>query len=97
MTTRTRRKTFFPVRLDEAQPEIIVPVSTIRADGGTVLTFESERYRGDRRLVRVFPNASRPWEILFLSMLRHRVDKWAPAHGDGILVAEDLISNLPTT
>jgi hypothetical protein len=30
-------------------------------------------------------------------MLAHRVDKWAPAYGDGILIAEDKIAHLPTT
>lgn len=92
-----RRKTYFPVRLDEAQPEIILPVNTVRPDGGTVVTFEPSRYTGERRLVRVFPSASRPWEVLFLSMLEHRRDKFAPAHGDGILVCEDKIAQLPTT
>lgn len=95
--TPHKRKTFFPVRLNEAQPEIIVPVDTTRVDGAIVTTFEPTRYRGDRQLVRVFPNAERPWEILYLGMLSHRVDKWAPAYGDGILVAEDKIAHLPTT
>lgn len=87
---RGRKRLWFPVRLDEPEPvQVILPVDTVRADTGVVRTFEQSDLpaRGER-VVRVFPSASRPWEILFLQMLAHRRQKWAPAKGDGILVLE---------
>lgn len=94
--TPKKRKTFFPVRLDETPPVLVIlPKDTVRPDNGTIRTFESFVYKGPRKLVRVFPNPERPWETLYLQGLTQHDQKFAPANGDGILVAEDYIKDLP--
>ena len=84
----TRKRIWFPVRLDEPAPVVLVPVDSVRPDNGTVRTFEPEKLNIAEKVVRIFPCAARPWEVLYLRMLDHRRQKWAPAHGDGILVLE---------
>lgn len=87
-----RPRHWFPVRIDEPEGvEVLMPHSTVRSDGGTVVTFEPVKAPAGKKLVRVFPSATRPWEILFLQMLKHRIQKWAPASGDGILVLEEAL------
>lgn len=94
--TPKKRKTFFPLRLDEPVPSmVIVPKDTVRPDNGTVRTFEPVPYKGPRKLVRVFPNPERPWETIYLQSLIQHDQKFAPANGDGILVAEEYIKDLP--
>ena len=85
-----RKRTWFPIRLDEpGDVEVLMPHDNVRPDNGTVTTFEPTKLPADAgKVVRVYPCASRPWEVLFLQMLEHRKQKWAPAHGDGILVLE---------
>ena len=65
----------------------------MRSDSGIVKTWEPDKQKGD--FVRVFPCAARPWEILFLRMLDNQREKFAPAHGDGILVLRAKIEALP--
>lgn len=84
-----RKRTWFPIRLDEpGDLEVLMPHDNVRPDGGTVTTFEPVKLPTTEKVVRIFPCASRPWEVLFLQMLEHRRQKWAPAHGDGIIVLE---------
>lgn len=85
-TPATQRRIYFPIRLAEPDPLVIKPVDTVRPDTGIVRTFEPDKITGP--YVRVFPCAARPWEILFLQMLRQHDQKFAPANGDGILVLE---------
>lgn len=90
------RKIFFPIRLDEPVPHLVImPKDTIRPDNGTVRTFEPTPYKGPHKLVRVFPHPERPWETLYLQTLTQHDQKFAPANGDGILVAEKYINDLP--
>lgn len=96
MSTPKKRKIFFPLRLDEPEPALVImPKDTVRPDNGTVRTFEPVVYKGPRKLVRVFPHPERPWETLYLQTLSQHDQKFAPANGDGILVAEEYISDLP--
>jgi len=52
--------------------------------------FQSVALRGDWS--RVYPTTSH--HVLFLQMLENNVDKYAPEHGEGILVRTDKISNI---
>lgn len=88
-TSNPRRRKWFPIRLDEpGDVEVLMPHDNVRPDNGTVTTFEPTKLPTTEKVVRVFPSAERPWEVLFLQMLQHRKQKWAPADGDGIIVLE---------
>ena len=94
LTDNPRKRLWFPIRLDEPEPVMgLMPSDNVRPDGGTVTTFEPTRiFLADgQKIVRVFPCAARPYEVLFLQMLKHRIQKWAPASGDGILVLESAL------
>lgn len=92
--TGHRRRLWFPDRPTEPRPvRVLMPHHNVRPDGGTVLTYEPQELDVDEPVVRVRPSGSRPWETLFLQLLRHHGQKWAPASGDGILV---LASALPS-
>lgn len=69
-------------RIEEIDPECIIVVHPIRKDTGVLTSYEPHKISG--RFYRVFP---RNWaDVFFLQCLAHRVHKWAPAHGEGVLV-----------
>lgn len=72
----------FRNRVEEIDPEVIVYRLQIRTDGGNIDHWEGKRHTG--RLLRVFPTCWR--EVLFLQMLPKYISKWAPLHGDGVLI-----------
>jgi hypothetical protein len=48
-------------------------------------------FAGNREpLVRVFPETGK--DVSFLRLLEHRVDKFAPAHGGGVLIKARLLA-----
>lgn len=73
----------FPVRQKCAHPEVIMPetrVSNTRSYTSTLLSGV---------FFRVCPKTSR--EILALQMLEHHKEKFAPTHGDGVIVTEEAL------
>lgn len=79
--------------IPEVNPQIIWPFP---GRSESMKDWESVSYEGNpaidskrEKLVRVFPSTGK--DVIFLRMLQHRVDKFAPANGHGVLVKERLI------
>jgi len=79
--------------IPEADPQVIWPLPgrTESMNDWDAVSYERHPAIDNKRekLVRVFP--STPKDVFFLRMLQHRVDKFAPANGHGVLVKERLI------
>lgn len=70
----------FPTRLKAENPEVIMPEK--KASGSSLVSYEHVRLSGI--FFRVSPQSNR--EILAIQMLEHHREKFAPAHGDGVIV-----------
>lgn len=73
----------FAVRQKVRHPEVIMPEG--RRDN--VISYVPTRLSGN--YFRVAPKS--PREIFALQMLEHHREKFAPAHGDGVIVTEDAL------
>jgi hypothetical protein len=79
------RKYYFRNRTKEKNPMVIMR-NTNQHSG---YTFDEEQAQGV--FFRVFPTQD---DYLALCMMQHRVDKFAPAEGDGVLIREEIINQL---
>jgi hypothetical protein len=68
----------------EDNPSIIV-----RTSKPSDVKYESENRRYDGKLARV--NVSNGYDLALIKMLRHGIDYFAPANGNGILVKPELL------
>ena len=78
----TRR--LFPVRILTENPDVIRPHQRL---GGTT-AYDVTRKPGTH--YRLSPQTAD--EIFALQMLEHGVEKYAPAHGDGVIVTSSALS-----
>lgn len=76
----------FPERIKMTNPRVILPTENERGavswDRGTVVG----------KFFRVVPET--PREIAALRMLDHRIDKFAPAEGNGAIVSAEALAKL---
>jgi hypothetical protein len=77
---------FFPGRTRSDNPEVII--SGINRMNNPV--YETKTVPG--RFFRVSPQC--PQEVYALQMLETRVDKFAPAEGDGIIISAEALAKL---
>lgn len=76
----------FPERIKSNDPRVIVRVENARA----AISYDQETIQG--KFFRVVPQT--PREIAALRMLDHRVDKFAPADGNGAIVSASALAKL---
>lgn len=73
----------FPVRVRVRNPEVIMPEDRRESSVSyTITTISGEFYR-------VTPKS--PREIFAIQMLEHHRDKFAPAHGDGVILTSEAL------
>lgn len=74
----------FAARFQVKHPEVIMPA---QKSTGTSTSYEVTTLNGT--YYRVSPQTSR--EIMALQMLEHHVDKFSPAHGDGVILTPEAL------
>jgi hypothetical protein len=78
---------FFADRKEVKDPFIIYPRPELNRDGDV---YERRQLDGTYYLV----EPSCPMEISFLRLLEHRIEKFAPATGEGIIVSAEALAKI---